>query len=245
MSQERNPMHEAGAGEVGAILHNESKGGKVLGLERVKKENEVSDLDDKTDSGIIVGTKKIFADVVQQNFETWLEKDLTTGIKPLQGYVVDIFQIIFIASGRADSNDVMHYMKENFPIGLVIAVPEGGHNTLNLSPGDLIKITTEITQYGRNPVHLEWEEERLASTAVNSEMQTKEPPYYSGFIDEWQVLYGCAENLLFNKYAHNTRFILPPNEIKAILNKDVLINEIKKMIDEIKKDKTESLVESD
>lgn len=228
----RNPMHEAGAGEIASIVHNESKGGEVLGKQRELNAIDQEDRE-KSSSGIITGKQKTYPELVLQAFIDWEAKTEPTSYEPIYDFLVDVFCLILPKTARIDGMGVTHYRKEVFPIMKLIKNPlkEAG---LNLNPGILLKGPNELTMFGINPDWTEWDERRKSNMDTNTKLLEIEPPYYYGTINVWNTTYGAPENVLHSNNVHNTRFAVPLSEIKGILNKNTVITNFTNMINEFK-----------
>ena len=231
--RERNPMHEAGAGEIASILHNESKGGNVLGLDRVA--NELSDEErSKSETGIITGKQNTYPETILNLFKNWIAAPVTTEIVPFYDYVVEVFVILFNKTGKIDGSGITHFRKEVFPIMKVVQVPLKDPISV-IKPGMLLKGPNELNDFGINPEWYDWEEERNSNASTQTKTNKLEPPYYWGTINIWNQSYGCPENILHLGNVHNTRFLIPFSEIKAILNPESIISNFETMINELEK----------
>lgn len=228
----RNPMHEAGAGEIASIIHNEAKGGEVLGKQRELNAIDQEDRE-KSSSGIITGKQKTYPELVLQAFTEWVNKEEPTDYAPMFDYLVDVFCLILPKTARIDGMGVTHYRKEVFPIMKLIRNPIKESNFL-LQEGQLLKGPNELTMFGVNPDWTEWDEKRKSNMDTNTKVLELEPPYYYGTINMWNTTYGAPENVLHVNNVHNTRFAVPLSEIKGILSKEAVINNFTNMINEFK-----------
>lgn len=234
---ERNPMHEAGAGEIGSILNNESQGGDVLG--RTRRLNEVPSDRETTEQGIIVGEKKNYMNIVLEQFENWVQETPEIPQINILGFnvcYVEVFRIVFAHTRRMDAVGNTSYMQDIYPIMRVLkdtTIMVNGKE-VPLKAGTFVKGPNSLRAYGVNPEWYEWNERKKQYDSSNSLGSMPEPPYYTGFIHEWTEEYGCPDNLLTNNLHLNNRFLLPQTELKAIIYPTHMISEFKKMIDESK-----------
>lgn len=234
---ERNPMADAAAGEIASIVHNESKGGKVLGFDRVSKDID-SDVE-TSEGGIILGKKSNYPSKVLEFFQAWLSNSEKCNSEPLFDYVVDVFQIIFLKTGRPDGKGTIHYMKEVFPIMKIVKCPSAvGAAASHLTEGMIVKGPNELSQFGENPEWYQWEEGRQSNDSTQTKNLAIEPPFYIGTISMWADTYGAGENVLHTNNVHNSRFLVPLNEIKSVLKADYIVENYKKLIDELEKTKS-------
>jgi|SRR5690606_27428210 len=233
--EERNPMHEAGAGEIGSIINNESQGGDVLG--KTRRLNEVPEEVEKSKSGIIIGEKRVYAEAVLENFISWIDSPLDPpSCELLSGILVEVFRIIMPATRKLDSKGQATYQQDVYPVMRIIDIdPKTLRENPMLIPGTLVKGTNRLREYGVNGIWYEWNETRKGYDSSNETSNMAEPPYYTGFIHDWGSEYAFPNNPMVPDLHLNNRFLVPINEVQAVLDEDYVITQMKTMIDEIKK----------